>query len=77
MKEDVYLENKLVNFILGIRSAKLEKENESLLEMYKTLLIIAWPAAFEGLLMSLMNSFDTMMVGTIGPEAIAAVGLCA
>lgn len=73
----IFLKKKLIDFVFGIRSAKLEKEDESLLNMYKTLLIIAWPAAFEGLLMSLMNSFDTMMVGSLGPEAIAAVGLCA
>ena len=45
-------------------------------ERYKTLLAIAWPASLEGALMSLMNSFDTMMVGRLGPQAIAAVGLC-
>lgn len=36
---------------------------------------IAWPAALEGLLISLISSADTMMVGAIGPAAIAAVGL--
>jgi putative MATE family efflux protein len=46
-------------------------------ERYKTFMTIAWPAALEGALMSLMNSFDTMMVGKLGPAAIAAVGLCA
>ena len=45
-------------------------------ERYRTLLAIAWPAALEGALLALMNSLDTMMVGTIGPAAIAAVGLC-
>ena len=45
-------------------------------ERYRTLMAIAWPASLEGALMSLMNSFDTMMVGRLGPAAIAAVGLC-
>ena len=43
--------------------------------MYRRALRIAWPAALEGLLISLISSADTMMVGTIGPAAIAAVGL--
>ena len=45
-------------------------------EYQKKLLAIAWPSALEGLLLALMNSFDTMMVGTLGSGAIAAVGLC-
>ncbi len=45
--------------------------------MYRRALIIAWPAALEGLLISVISSADTMMVGAIGPAAIAAVGLTA
>lgn len=43
--------------------------------LYMKAVRIAWPAALEGLLISLISSADTMMVGTIGPAAIAAVGL--
>lgn len=43
--------------------------------MYSRALKIAWPAALEGLLISVISAADTMMVGTIGPAAIAAVGL--
>lgn len=43
--------------------------------MYQKALLIAWPAALEGLLISVISSADTMMVGTISPAAIAAVGL--
>ena len=53
------------------------EDGDTLKNMYAKLLIIAWPAALEGLLLTLMNSFDTMMVGRIGPAAIASVGLCA
>ena len=45
--------------------------------LYKKMIAVAWPAALEGMLVSLMNTLDTMMVGTISPTAIAAVGLCA
>lgn len=38
---------------------------------------IALPAAAEGALMSIISAVDTMMVGTLGPAAITAVGLTA
>jgi putative MATE family efflux protein len=44
-------------------------------EAYSTLLNLAWPAALEGLLVSLISSADTIMVGGIGPAAISAVGI--
>lgn len=49
--------------------------SQDMLPMYRRALRIAWPAALEGLLISLISSADTMMVGTISPAAIAAVGL--
>ena len=36
---------------------------------------ISWPCAVESVLVSLIGSIDTMMVGGISPEAIAAVGI--
>ena len=50
---------------------------ETMRPMYHFALMIAWPAALEGLLISIISSVDTMMVGTISPAAIAAVGLTA
>lgn len=50
---------------------------EQLKPYYSKAVHIAWPAALEGLLISVINSVDMMMVGTIGPAAIAAVGLTA
>lgn len=44
-------------------------------QAYKELLNIALPSVLEMVLMSLIGSIDTMMVGRLGPEAIAAVGL--
>ena len=44
-------------------------------ELYRKTLSIAWPSTVEGALLSLIGSVDTMMVGTMGAAAIAAVGL--
>lgn len=43
--------------------------------IYHRAIDIAWPSAMEALLVGLIGSIDTIMVGTIGPEAIAAVGI--
>ena len=37
---------------------------------------IAWPSILESFLVALVGVIDTIMVGTVGPAAIAAVGLC-
>ena len=44
--------------------------------LYKETLSIAWPSIVEGALISIISSVDTMMVGSLGSSAIAAVGLC-
>ena len=44
-------------------------------EVYKTSFNMSWPCAFEAVLVSLVGSIDIMMVGGLGAEAIAAVGL--
>jgi len=67
-----------LDLLLGVKGAQLrEEEGERIGQLYTALIGIAWPAALEGLLLTLMNSFDTMMVGTLGASAIASVGLCA
>ncbi len=43
--------------------------------LYREAIRIAWPAALEGLLVSIISAVDMMMVGAISPAAIAAVGL--
>ena len=52
-------------------------DTPTLKSMYKQSLHIAWPSTLEGALLSIIGSIDTMMVGTLGPAAIAAVGLTA
>ena len=44
-------------------------------EAYKNLMTIALPSVCEMVLMSLIGSIDTMMVSTLGTDAVAAVGL--
>lgn len=44
-------------------------------KVYKTALKIVWPALIEMVLITLINMVDTVMVGVLGHEAIAAVGL--
>lgn len=68
-------ENILYRTLFGLKRQNFE-DSDTTADMYKQLISIAWPAALEGLLLTLMNSFDTMMVGQIGPAAIASVGLC-
>lgn len=52
-------------------------DEQTMLLLYRQAIRIAWPAALEGLLISVITSADTMMVGSINPAAIAAVGLTA
>jgi putative MATE family efflux protein len=44
-------------------------------EIYKTFLKVAWPSAIEALLVALIGTIDTVMVGSLGSGAIAAVGV--
>lgn len=44
-------------------------------EAYTRCLRLAWPSALESVLVALVSSVDTMMVGKLGPGAISAVGI--
>ncbi|MEG1849349.1 MAG: MATE family efflux transporter, partial [Oscillospiraceae bacterium] len=43
--------------------------------LVSTTVQMAWPSIVESFLVALVGMVDTMMVGTLGPHAIAAVGL--
>jgi O-antigen/teichoic acid export membrane protein len=58
-----------------LKDIHFQDDTPSLRELYQQFISIAWPATVEGALLSVISSADTMMVGTIGPAAIAAVGL--
>ena len=45
-------------------------------EIYKKAYQVAWPSALESILVALISAVDTMMVGSLGTNAIAAVGIC-
>jgi putative MATE family efflux protein len=57
------------------RNIEMKGPLPSTREVYKNALNVAWPSAAESVLVSLVGSIDTMMVGGLGPIAIAAVGL--
>ncbi|MFI3214786.1 MAG: MATE family efflux transporter [Eubacteriales bacterium] len=44
-------------------------------EAYSSYLKMAWPCVLEALLLCMVNVIDTMMVGSLGETAIAAVGI--
>lgn len=58
-----------------VKSAFICGELPSAKAAYSTALATAWPAISETFLVALMSMADTVMVGAIGPEAIASVGL--
>ena len=58
-----------------VKSEHIKGELPSTKSGYNITLKIAWPSIVEAVLVSLIASVDTMMVGVIGPEAIAAVGI--
>lgn len=45
-------------------------------KIYKHAFQIAWPSALESIFVGLISAVDTMMVGSLGTDAIAAVGIC-
>ncbi len=45
-------------------------------EIYSRAFQVAWPSVLESFLVNLIGAVDTMMVGTLGITAIAAVGIC-
>lgn len=44
-------------------------------EARRHVIALAWPAVVEQLLVTLFGMVDMMMVGAVGPQAIAAIGL--
>jgi putative MATE family efflux protein len=65
----------LFNRYFHLKGIRFQNDTPSLRELYKQFIAIAWPATVEGALLSVISSADTMMVGTLGSAAIAAVGL--
>lgn len=58
-----------------IKSDQIMGELPKTKEAYRNFIRIAWPSIAESLLVNLIASVDTMMVGSLGESAIAAVGI--
>lgn len=69
--------NMLLNF-LSAHSYRKKLENpilESNEDILKNVFNMAWPSTLEALLIALISSVDTIMVATLGHQAISAVGI--
>ena len=66
----------LLQKLFGVRDHEGRRvPGAQLKELYQKTLNIAWPSTVEGALIIIIGAIDTMMVGTLGPAAIAAVGI--
>jgi len=69
----------IINKLFGVENLIPKKYQSQSLpsteEVYKKTLKIAWPSAMEAILISLIGAIDMMMVGGLGTNAIAAVGI--
>lgn len=52
-----------------------EQELPTTKEIYQKTIRVAWPSTMEAILISLISMVDMMMVGGLGTEAVAAVGI--
>jgi putative MATE family efflux protein len=69
----------IINKLFGVENL-IPKEHQtqplpSSKEVYQKTLKIAWPSAMEAILISLIGAVDMIMVGGLGTNAIAAVGI--
>lgn len=58
-----------------IKSEKIVDDLPSTREIYSTAYHMAWPSTIEAVLVGLVGLVDTVMVGSLGSSAIAAVGI--
>lgn len=67
--------NKFISVSGMLKSHQIIGALPSSREAYSNFYKIAWPSALEALLVALIGAIDTIMVGTLGEGAIAAVGI--
>lgn len=58
-----------------INASEIKGDIPSNRKIYKRTFDIAWPSALESVLIALIGAVDMMMVGSLGKEAINAVGI--
>ena len=59
-----------------LKSNEIRGELPTTKEVYKRTIDMAWPSALEAVLVAMISAFDMIMVGSLGKEAISAVGIC-
>ena len=70
--------NKILNIFRWqsmIKTSEIIGDIPSNRKIYKKTFDIAWPSALESVLIALISAVDMMMVGSLGKEAINAVGI--
>lgn len=79
MKERNEVMKRLLQRLLSVRymlrPGQTQEDDISSREVYRTYIKIAWASVVEAVLVSMIGSVDTIMVGVLGKEAIAAVGI--
>lgn len=64
-----------MSWLINLIGRKIDIEDPSPSSMVKRTFKIAWPSATEAFLISIIGAIDMMMVGRLGENAIAAVGI--
>lgn len=67
--------NGLLGFEKTLKQEEVQGQIPATGTIYRNTFNMAWPSALESVLVSLINSIDTIMVGGLGAAAIAAVGI--
>ena len=68
--------NRLFNPISRLKKEEIKGELPSIEALYKKTIKFAWPCILETVSGALISAVDMAMVGSIGKEAISAVGIC-
>lgn len=67
--------SKLFSPFSHLKEDEIQGELPSMKDIYKRTFNIAWPSTLESVLISLISAVDMIMVGSIGADAIASVGI--
>lgn len=68
--------NRLVNPISHLKKEDIKGELPPIKELYNKTIKFAWPCILETTSGALISAIDMAMVGSLGKEAISAVGIC-
>ena len=68
--------DRLINPTSILKPEQIKGELPTTKEVLRRTFNIAWPSALESLLVAMIAAMDMIMVGSLGKEAISAVGIC-